>query len=223
MKFELEEFHRGVTDEELLADLQRVASKLNKAEVSCRDQNKHGKYASSTYFLRFGSWVNSLERAGLEITRTPRNVPDEKLFRNLEEIWVKLGRQPRYREIQKPVSKYHAATYGYRFGTWRKALGEFVAYINSEETASSQRSIRLLEPEPSTRHKTKRNINWRLRFVVMRRDSFKCNGCGRSPATDPGIILHVDHIKAWANGGETILENLQTLCSKCNVGKSNLE
>jgi 5-methylcytosine-specific restriction endonuclease McrA len=57
----------------------------------------------------------------------------------------------------------------------------------------------------------------------MRRDNFKCKNCGRSPATDTGIILHVDHIKAWANGGETILENLQTLCSVCNIGKSDLE
>ena len=51
----------------------------------------------------------------------------------------------------------------------------------------------------------------------------KCKKCGRSPATDPSIILHVDHIKAWANGGETVLENLQTLCSMCNIGKSDLE
>jgi 5-methylcytosine-specific restriction endonuclease McrA len=40
---------------------------------------------------------------------------------------------------------------------------------------------------------------------------------------DSTIVLHVDHIKAWANGGETVLENLQTLCSKCNLGKSDLE
>lgn len=56
----------------------------------------------------------------------------------------------------------------------------------------------------------------------MRCDNFKCKNCGRSPATDPTIILHVDHKTAWANGGETVLENLQTLCSVCNIGKSDL-
>jgi 5-methylcytosine-specific restriction endonuclease McrA len=76
--------------------------------------------------------------------------------------------------------------------------------------------------ETTTRHKTKRSINWRLRFLVMRRDNFKCKICGISPAADPKIILHVDHIKAWANGGETVIENLQTLCSVCNIGKSDL-
>jgi len=46
----------------------------------------------------------------------------------------------------------------------------------------------------------------------MRKDKFKCKNCGRSPATGQSIVLHVDHIKPWANGGETVLENLQTLC-----------
>ncbi|MCW5775769.1 MAG: HNH endonuclease [Phycisphaeraceae bacterium] len=32
-------------------------------------------------------------------------------------------------------------------------------------------------------------------------------------------MLHVDHILAWSNGGETVLANLQTLCDRCNLGK----
>jgi len=223
MKFELEEYHRGVTDEELLADLQRVASDLNKTAITRDDYGPRGKYGITTYIRRFGSWFNALGKAGLEKTRTPMNLSEEELFQNLEEIWIKLGRQPRYAEVQKPFSRYHVGTYENRFGTWRKALEGFVSYINSEEIASSEDAIKLLEPEAATRHKTKRNINWRLRFVVMRQDNFKCRGCGRSPATDPSIILHIDHIKAWANGGETVLENLQTLCSVCNIGKSDLE
>ncbi len=37
-------------------------------------------------------------------------------------------------------------------------------------------------------HKTKRDINLRLRFKVMQRDYFKCRMCGASPATDPSVI-----------------------------------
>ncbi|WP_343324290.1 HNH endonuclease signature motif containing protein [Streptococcus sp. Marseille-P8640] len=36
------------------------------------------------------------------------------------------------------------------------------------------------------------------------------------------VVLHVDHIIPWSKGGETVLGNLQTLCSKCNLGKSDL-
>jgi len=223
MKFELDEYHRGVTDDELIADLKRVALKSNKKSVTRDIQDEKGKFHSTTYIRRFGSWYNALEKAGLEKTRTPMNLPEEELFQNLEEIWIKLGRQPRYTEVQKPLSKYHVGTYENRFGGWRNALEKFVAYINNEENASSEEAIKSLVIEPSTRHKTSRTINWRIRFIVMKRDNFKCKKCGRSPATNPTIILHVDHKTAWANGGETVLENLETLCSKCNIGKSDLE
>ena len=222
IKFKLEDYHRNTPDNELIADLQRVASELSKTSVTRNEQDERGKFHSTTYIRRFGSWFNALEKAGLEKTRTPMNLPEEELFQNLEGIWIKLGRQPRYAEIQKPFSKYSVGTYEHRFGTWRKALEKFVTYINKEEVSSSEEAIRNIEIEPATKHKTSRNINWRSRFIVMRRDSFKCKSCGRSPATDPSIILHVDHIKAWANGGETVLENLETLCSQCNIGKSNL-
>jgi len=223
MKFELVEYHRGIKDEELIADLKRIALELKKTAISRADNDERGKYGTTTYIRRFGSWFNALEKAGLEKTRTPMNLPEEELFKNLEEIWIKLGRQPRYAETQKPLSKYHVGTYENRFGTWRKALEKFVAYINNEENNLSEEAIQNLEIEPSTRHKTKRNINWRLRFIVMRRDNFKCKKCGRSPATNPNIILHVDHKTAWTKGGETVFENLDTLCSIWNIGKSNLE
>jgi len=222
MKFELEEYHRGIKDDELITDLQKVASKLNKSAVSRADYDANGKYGTTTHLRRFGSWFNALEKAGLQKTRTPMNLPEEELFKNLEEVWIKLGRQPRYSEVQKPLSKYHVGTYEKRFGTWRKALEKFVSYINNEENVSSENAIKKLKIEINTLHKTKRGINWRLRFIVLKRDNFKCK-CGRSPATDPTIILHVDHKKPWSKGGETIIENLQTLCSVCNEGKGNLE
>ncbi|MBI4823107.1 MAG: HNH endonuclease [Nitrospirae bacterium] len=223
MKFELEEYHRNTSDEELIADLKRVANDLEKSPT-IDEYNERGTYYSTTLSRRFGgSWFKALENAGLSRTRSQLNIPEEELFQNLEEVWIKLGRQPRYDEFHKPLSKYSAGTYGYRFGTWREALEKFVAYINNEENISSEEAIQKLEIEPSTKHKTKRKINWRLRFIVMRRDNFRCKKCGGSPATDPKIVLQVDHKTAWANGGETVLENLETLCSRCNIGKSNLE
>jgi hypothetical protein len=42
MKFELEEYHRTVTDEELLAGLRRVASQLNKTAICRAANDKHG-------------------------------------------------------------------------------------------------------------------------------------------------------------------------------------
>lgn len=59
-----------------------------------------------------------------------------------------------------------------------------------------------------------------LRFDVLERDNFTCRGCGASPLDDKDTRLHIDHIHPIARGGKTTLENLQVLCSVCNLGKS---
>ena len=70
--------------------------------------------------------------------------------------------------------------------------------------------------------RTPRGINLRLRWTILKRDNFSCRKCGRSPAKDQSIILHVDHIIPWSKDGETVIDNLETLCEGCNLGKSNL-
>lgn len=218
MKFKLEEYHRNVPKEELLNDLKKVSSELGRDFIKRKEYREKGKYAVGTFIKRFGSWKTALAQAGLYTARNWGTTLEE-YFKNLEEIWTKLARQPRYEDMQIPFSKLSGAAYLHKFGTWRKALEQFVKYINQKE---------FLEPDLEqiksiSRHKTKKSISWRLRFIVMRKDGFKCKSCGRSPATDSSIVLHVDHIQPWSKGGETILENLQTLCSKCNLGKGNLE
>lgn len=70
-------------------------------------------------------------------------------------------------------------------------------------------------------HFTQRSPSTKLRFDVLKRDNFKCCTCGASPAKDPNVTLHVDHVIPWSKGGETIIDNLQVLCSECNQGKSD--
>jgi 5-methylcytosine-specific restriction endonuclease McrA len=41
------------------------------------------------------------------------------------------------------------------------------------------------------------------------------------PAVTPGVSIEGDHIIPWSKGGETVMENLQTLCFACNQGKTN--
>lgn len=218
MTFELEPFNRNVKDEELIADLERVAKLLQKESVTIDEYNDNGKYHATTLTRRFHSWFLALDKAGLKRTRI-LGITEQEYFQNLEEVWTKLGRQPKYDDMQKPLSKYVAGSYEHRFGTWRKALEAFIRYINKEPvgrivTSKSQKIVT---------HKTKRSISWRLRFIVMKKDGFKCKMCGRSPATNPEIVLHVDHIIPWTKFGETVPDNLQTLCSKCNIGKSNVD
>ena len=71
--------------------------------------------------------------------------------------------------------------------------------------------------------RTNRTANLRQRFRVIKRDGFKCVVCGASPATTLGLELNIDHVVPWSKGGETVEDNLQTLCQNCNQGKSNQE
>lgn len=57
----------------------------------------------------------------------------------------------------------------------------------------------------------------RVRHEVFKRDGYRCRECGAS--IDEGATLEIDHIIPVANGGTNDIDNLQTLCKKCNRGK----
>ena len=309
MEFKLNEYHRDISDEELLDDLRRVAELLKTDSFSRSEYQKYGKYGSSTITRRFGSWNNAIKKVGLKVYEvsprrhdflekeedffsdmkliakslgkdfittgeyeqygrfdrsallhkysswdsllqmaglkpTPyrlgkgKEISDEELFQDIERVWIKLGRQPTINDVKNGEFNFAQNTFTRRFGGWRGALEAFVNYINSEdvlevlnedvpdstsnEIITTESKCQSVKSQHSTTHKTRRDINLRLRFKVMQRDHFKCCKCGRSPATDPTVVLHVDHKYPWVKGGETTMENLETTCMECNLGKGDL-
>lgn len=226
----------GVSEDEIIEDLKSVAKKLNKQTFTTTEYSNYGKYSKNIALRKYKTWNNALIAAGLEPFDHPLGGAKNKIneyacFEEIERIWIVLGHQPTTTDIKNGMSRYSLHVYERRFGSWRKALEAFVSYINgereidneSEETESSDSNEHIptiADGKPI--HKTKRDINLRLRFKVMQRDNFKCCMCGASPAKDPSIELQIDHIIPWVKGGETTIDNLQTLCSKCNLGKSDL-
>ena len=293
MEFKLNEYHRDLTNEELIGDLIRVSKMLNKSYVSRSEYESNGKFSATPFLRRFGSWINTLSIAGLETQRKKsdylrisnqsliedikevskslqkesistkdysengkyrvqtilsrfgswnealiqadlqptayKKISDIDLFEEIERIWVYKGSQPTSTEITNGISKYSLNTYKRRFGGWRNALKAFLDYINEEYVfaekppkSNNNKTQYIKEIKTKSHHLTSRDPNLRLKFLVMKRDNFKCCMCGRSPATTPGLELHIDHIIPWSKGGETVIDNLHTLCSDCNLGKSNL-
>lgn len=57
-----------------------------------------------------------------------------------------------------------------------------------------------------------------VRKYVYERDNYQCKSCGK---TNHETDLNIDHIIPLSKGGTNDLSNLQTLCRKCNLQKSN--
>lgn len=80
---------------------------------------------------------------------------------------------------------------------------------------------RIVAPdEPTSAQKERAKLTAKLRWEVMVRDDFRCRACGVSALSDKAAEPHVDHIRPVSKGGLTAPENLQVLCSRCNLGKS---
>ena len=78
-----------------------------------------------------------------------------------------------------------------------------------------------LKPMPDASHFRKYSrvpIPKDVRFRILRRDKFRCQLCGSNPSE---ASLHVDHRMPVAAGGTNDEANLWTLCSTCNLAKSD--
>ena len=285
-KFELTTLE-NYSDENLLAELRRVAAELNGKRLTRRKFDELSRAHSSTLENRFGSWKNALDLAEISEAIAPRvnpltretvieglrayaaefpgtpvtqkeiasrlgvdksnitrkfgkwqdllsevgisSVPlgrrytDEECYENIVALWTHYGRQPSFAELNRLPSTVGSKAYVRRWGGWRAALGAFIKYVNQEPLADQEIISEKSGTETSTPQiapvATPRSISLSLRYKVLSRDRFRCVICGRSPAKDPNIELHVDHILPWSRGGQNTEENLRTLCFDCNLGK----
>lgn len=110
MKFALNEYHRDIPDEELTEDLIRVAKLLEKDSVTIDDYNHYGRFHATTLTGRFKSWFSCLEKAGLQTPRSKLIISDKELFEELENMWIKLRKQPSYSQMSD-VSGFSVGAY----------------------------------------------------------------------------------------------------------------
>lgn len=116
------------------------------------------------------------------------------------------------------------ATYHYHWPAQDNAEADDLAPEKEAPWAASaakrwEESTRKPIPDPSRLHAyTRVPIPKDVRFRILRRDKFRCQLCGCSPADGS---LHVDHKMPVAAGGTNADENLWTLCESCNLAKSD--
>lgn len=104
-----------------------------------------------------------------------------------------------------------------KFKTWLRAqMTEDAEPVGSTPDSSADTIQADLDiPEMASYRYVRAGLWWE----VLARDKWTCLSCGRT-AKD-GVTLEVDHILPRSKGGKDSIENLQTLCKKCNIGKSN--
>lgn len=242
MKFE---FKRVRTDkiprDKMMYELEKAAKIFNYTEFGWRDFSKVASISATSVKREFdGSWKKALLALRQHLNERkldllPRQSPPNRIhsgkdmFEELERIWSKLGHRPSRTEWESSMPRIHYNTYKQRFQGWQNACLKFIEYKMGEgvglvEAPAKIEAVEVVRKRKEVfQHSDARSISLKVRLTVLDRDKFRCVFCGRSPATDIGVKLHIDHRMPFSKGGRTALDNLQTLCHECNLGKSNSE
>lgn len=214
---------KTVSKDEVLAELRRVSALLGTQVFKVEQFEAHARFTVAVVRARFGSWHKAMKVAGLATNALGKRYTDDDCFENLLSVWTHYGRAPTHDEMTRSPSVVGPKAYIRRFGTWTKALQAFVDRVNADtsigEGIEDDREEARVAKKKAVPESNRRDIRLGLRYAVLKRDSFRCVVCGRSPATQLGLVLHVDHIVPVAKGGKTVFENLRSLCEDCNLGK----
>ena len=214
-QFNLEAKRNRFSDDELLTSLQKATITFGEVYFPSTkyDALPEKQPHSSTIIDRFGSWKKALALIGI-IGGREREYSPEQLIDNLEKVWKELGFPPGKRQISKLGEKISEQPYNRIWGSVRAACEALAAHhagnFSRERLLAGivQENIRV-------------NIPLKDRWVVLKRDGYRCVRCGASPSKDIAIELEVDHVFPVAKGGKNTIDNLQTLCRMCNQGKKD--
>lgn len=213
---------KNLTREVVLGAIKRYVAEHPNSSPTCDVVAEQLGVDPGSIVRRFGKWVDLLSEVGLKPVPLGRRYTDEECFENILMLWMHYGRQPYFAELKQPPSVVGSKAYVRRWGGWRRALAAFVARAN-QPVNESEHAPPEQPPNPTSNSQPRscapRSISLALRYRILVRDKFRCVACGRSPAKDSNVELHIDHIVPWSRGGQNIESNLRTLCFDCNLGK----
>lgn len=229
--------------EKVISELEKVAKHFNYTDFKQDDFDKIADISYYKVYREFGPWkevmeflLNHFKKQGIDFKITTRrsSYSVQEMFDEMERIWKQLGHRPSRNEWVAAHPKISYDSIYRRFGGWTNACLKFIEYKSGGAVAvyDEQQEQKFETHKPSEEDKKdgfssskvvekSRTIPLNLRIKVLSRDNFRCVFCGKSPATDIGTKLQIDHIVPFAEGGGNSIENLQTLCEECNLGKSN--
>jgi len=187
-----EKSRKFISDEKLLQDLRDAAKELGHTPIY-DEMAKMKKYSHPRSIAnRFGSWENSIKKAGLELSR--RGYSNSELLDYMMRLKNKLQHIPTSIEMMSSDGP-SPITYANHFGSWKKAKKAFEEY---EQLVRS----RIVED-------CKNNG---LNYIVLREIVFKLVDSGISKESEIGLSGdgRLKHMKF-------VSENFEVLCDRMKL------
>ena len=213
------------TKQYCIREIQRFQSAFPKQNLSGtlyenwseKDGNRH------SLVKPFGSWGNLLIASGVSNSFIPKqSASDEYCIEFFQKVWdwnLSRGKgQPsamdlkHFKQEHPDVTPVSVEVYQRRWGGLPKFAKLFVKLHKKEITQA-----KLINSK--TVNKARRSISPRIRALILKRDDYTCQDCGKSQ--HDGAKLEVHHKIPVSKGGTDDEENLVTNCKDCNIGKGD--
>lgn len=138
-----------IRDEDLIADLRRVAAEVGSGSFGWQDYIKHGRFSMSAVYTRFGRWGEVLRIIGLPARRMRGSrIPDEDLIADLQRVAREQGRSFVTAVEYGRLGQYSAGSFRRRFGLWPDCLlkaglsaSPVVEHVSVEDCLSDVRRV----------------------------------------------------------------------------------
>jgi hypothetical protein len=203
---------------EIIESLKRYAEMRGVDTIRTRQYDEWKNRLASTWYISniFGSWGKALQAAGLRSVKTAK-LEFRAMVEAFKACWKEHDAPPSRMQLEAYLEKHR---YPFRWSSYRRAYGghaELARMIVAVQEGRIPESNLFKKRRPTYREP----VSLKLRTKVLKRDHHRCVKCGADPKIDKTVKLEVDHVVPASKKGPSVLENLQTLCSRCNSGKSN--
>lgn len=109
-----------ISNDDLIQAFRALRERLGRSVRIC-DMDMHGKYSSTVYRKRWGSWSKFLSEVG-EAPIVRRDITKDDLVKEYNRVRTQLGRTPTRSEFNG-LSAYSCSTYERRWTSWNGFLG----------------------------------------------------------------------------------------------------
>lgn len=161
--------------EQIKAEIQRVASKLNTRHLTSKEFGRNSKISTATVCHVYGSWNRAVEAAGLEpishYIPEHKEIPDRELMDEIIRLTKELGKRPSDREMQA-LGKYSPRPYAKRWGSFAKGreaayqklgfpeLGKITKEPVSNQTIAFQKPVIIPNTIKPNKERTRKKVQF---------------------------------------------------------------